>query len=76
MLLKSKEEISFAAYDAALRTITQHASAGYGRMEMSHGSLMGQLAHLIALAVQAGIKEVLDSTYSNQEFEQDIGLDK
>lgn len=73
MLLKSKEEISRVAFDAAIFAMKNHASVGWN---MSSASVMGQLTELVALAVQAGIKEALNGMYSNSEFEQDIGLNK
>lgn len=71
MLTKSKEDIAWAAHDAALRAIKNHAAVGYNQ---SSNSVMGQLTELIALAVQAGIAEALNGIYSNEEFEKDIGL--
>jgi hypothetical protein len=71
MLTKSKEEIAWAARDAAIRAIKSHASVGYNQ---NSTSVMGQLTELIALAVQAGVAEVLNNLYTNEEFEKDIGL--
>jgi hypothetical protein len=71
MLTKSKEEIAWAAHSAALSAIKNHALVGYNQ---PYNSIMGQLAELIALAVQAGVMEVLKNTYTNEEFERDIGL--
>lgn len=71
MLTKSKEEIAWAAREAALNAMKSHASVGWN---MSSNTMMGQLTELIALAVQAGVAEVLKSTYTNEEFDKDIGL--
>lgn len=71
MLTLSKEQIAANAYEAALRTMRNHPSIGYA---MSSNSVMGQMAELIAIAVQAGVTEALNGIYTNEEFEKDIGL--
>lgn len=75
MLIKSKEEIAWAAYDAAKRVMQDHvATGGYGYTQ-STNSIMGQLTDLIALAVQAGVATALNNMYTNEEFEQDLTLE-
>lgn len=71
MLIKTKDEISWDAYGAAKQAMKSHASVGWN---MQESSIMGQLTELIALAVQAGVQEMLKNTYTNEEFEKDIGL--
>lgn len=71
MLTKSKEQIAWAARDAALEAMKRHASVGWNT---SQNSIMGQLTELMAIAVEAGIAEALKNMYTNEEFEQDIGL--
>lgn len=71
MLIKSKEEIAQLAHDSAKKVIQLHAAHTHN---MNPNSMMSQLTDLIALAVQAGIVEVLKNTYTNEEFEQDLGL--
>ena len=71
MLIKSKEEIAWDAYGAAKRVMETHANQSYNG---GPTSVMGQLTELIALAVQAGVAEMLKNTYTNEEFEQDLGL--
>lgn len=71
MLLKSKEQIVWAAQEAALQAMKSHSSVGW---HMNQNSVMGQLTELIALAVAAGVKEALDGMYTDQQFEQDTGL--
>ena len=76
MLTQSKEQIAMNAYTAALRVMNSHSSMGYNNYNQSPNSIMGQLTNLIALAVQAGVEEALKGIYTNEEFEQDIGLDR
>jgi hypothetical protein len=74
LLTKTKEQIAWDAHSAALQAIKNHASMNGLGYNLSSHSLMGQLADLIATAVQAGVTEVLKNTYTNEEFEKDIGL--
>lgn len=74
MLTTSKEAIAGAAYAAARNAIQNHPAMGYNGYNLAPGSVMGQLTDLIALAIMAGVREVLDNLYTNEEFEKDIGL--
>lgn len=71
MLTKTKQQIADQAYMAAKNAIYAHAANGYNTRS---DSLMGQINDLIAVAVRAGIKEALDSIYTNDDFNKDIGL--
>lgn len=72
MLTKTKDQIAFDAYYAAMEAIKKHQSVGHNSLDPY--SIMGQLTELIALAVQAGVAETLKNLYTNEEFEKDIGL--
>lgn len=74
MLMKSKEEIAACAYAAAKNAINTHGAMSYNGFSQSSNSMMGQLTDLIAVAIQAGVMEVLKNTYTNEEFERDLGL--
>ena len=74
MLKRPKEEIANMAYSAALRAMQTHNAVGPNGYNMGYNSVMGQLTDLIALAVQAGVREMLNNTYTNEEFERDLGL--
>ncbi len=71
MLTQSKQQIAWAAYDSAKRAMHNHVAVG---VSTSPNSMMGMMTELIALAVQAGIEEVLKNQYTDEEFEQDLGL--
>jgi len=74
MLTQRKEFIAAAAGAAARQAMQNHTAMGAYGYSMNQNSVMGMLTDLIAKAVEAGIAEALNSMYTNEEFEQDIGL--
>lgn len=66
-----KEQIAWAAGEAAREAIKQHASVGWN---VSQASIMGQLMDLMAKAVEAGVSSAVNNMYTDEEFEKDLTL--
>jgi hypothetical protein len=73
-LKKSKEEIAASAYRAAMSAMLHHKGvSGFG-MNYGNSSITDMLTDLIAKAIEAGVSDVLQNIYTNEEFEKDVGL--
>ncbi len=74
MLKKSKDEVLKEINAAAMSATYSELSNNLGNLKVDTGSLTYALQRAIASAVEAGFEVLLESRYTDDDFEKDITL--
>ena len=73
--LKDKEDMVWDAVEAAQDAMKRHASVNsYGGYDVAPSSIMGQFISLMSVAVEASTRATLKNLYTNDDFNNDLGL--